>query len=349
MNSQLHKFQSVREEIVNYRKDGTQFIVDLSIVPLMDEHGQFTRFCAVQRDTTEQVRLRDRLLLAEQIAGMGTYDVKLPSGQITWSPRLLQIFGLPPGAPQPNLDVLLAMCHPEERMRLSAEIALVRAGFSMDSRFRILQPHGEVHWLQCSSRAIADSNGTPAMALGVGFDVTDRMRAEEQLRLSEERLRLAQEVAGIGTFDFDLLTGKKFWSQRTLDIFGLGDLGAPAGNRGFLSMVHPEFRDAVKRQMRMLPKVRSFAFECKTIRPNGAIGWISVIGRVLRNDSGRRVRYLGCIFDITDRKDAEEQLVRNKEQLRALTGRLQGALEEERTLWLQSCTTAWARRSPESK
>jgi PAS domain S-box-containing protein len=330
MTGLLQNFQPAREEIVNYRKDGTQFTVDVSVVPLIDEHGEFTHFIAVERDTTEQVRLRERFLLAEQIAGMGTYDVMLPSGQIIWSPQLLQIFGLPPDSPNPDQEAVLAMCHPEDRVRLTAETALVRAGFPMDTRFRILRPDGEVRWVQCSSRAITDSKGTPAVVFGVGFDITDRIRAEEQLRLSEERLRLAQDVAGIGTFDFDLSTGKKVWSKRTLEILGPLETGEPTSDHSFLRIVHPEFREAVRRQMRMMPKVRSFAIECKIIRSDGEIRWISVIGRVLKNDSGRRVRYLGCIFDITERKDAEAQLIGNKEQLRALTGRLQGALEAER-------------------
>jgi len=178
---------------------------------------------------------------------------------------------------------------------------------------------------------VMDAHGSPALAFGVALDLTDRVRTEEQLRLSEERLRLAQEAAGIGTFDFDLLTGKRVWSKRALEICGLSEAGDLPADRRILRVVDRYFRAAVGRQIRFRSDGRPFALEYKIGRRDGNDRWISMIGRVLTNESGRPTRHLGCIVDITERMEVQAQLARNKEQLRALTGELQQAFEAERT------------------
>jgi len=142
-----------------------------------------------------------------------------------------------------------------------------------------------------------------------------RKKVEAALLVSEERLRRSQHYANIGTWDWNIETGDLHWSERIAPLFGF-----PAGNLdttydNFLNAVHPDDRELVLKAVdACVTKGEEYDIEHRCIWPDRSVRWLSEKGDVLRNEAGEAVRMLGVVQDITDKKEAELNLVTAKEE-----------------------------------
>jgi two-component system sensor kinase FixL len=143
-------------------------------------------------------------------------------------------------------------------------------------------------------------------------EVAEHGRTGLALQQSEERLRLATEGAGMGTFDVDLLSGRVLWSANHLCMFGLQPKLNPETTMDFWrSCIHPDDRDRVlEEREQALHRHTAYANEYRVKRvDNGDIVWLSVIGRFYHDEAGQAVRFLGVSFDVTRRKELEREVL----------------------------------------
>ncbi len=161
-------------------------------------------------------------------------------------------------------------------------------------------------------------------------DALELRKKQQKLFESQERLRLAQDVAGMGTFDVELPSGKQTWSARTYEIFGFAPHSRQPEPGDLMHMVYPSDRSMMADTFGALATGKRLHAEYRIIRADGEVRWIEVSGRGIFDNTGIPIRYLGVGYDVTERKVAEDKLRRSEDQLRALTARLQTAIEEER-------------------
>jgi PAS domain S-box-containing protein len=159
-------------------------------------------------------------------------------------------------------------------------------------------------------------NGTLLGTFGIARDITSRKEQEEELARSEERFRLAQEGAHMGTWDVDLATGVTTWSAGLRLLHGVPP-DAPAGLEHFAALLHPADRAWVTECVaESYAQGRSFEIEYRLIRPDGDVRWLLSRSTAVHDEDGRPIRMLGVAADITARKLAEEELARSEETLR---------------------------------
>ncbi len=142
-------------------------------------------------------------------------------------------------------------------------------------------------------------------------DISERVRAEQTLRASEEHLRLSQEAAGIGTWEWDLVTGRTHWSPEMYRLIGRDPADQQSADHYALwrRAVHPDDRESVAASARAFShRVGPFAHEFRIVRLDGAIRWINARGNVLPDSGGGPRRMLGVNIDITERKLTEAAL-----------------------------------------
>ncbi len=168
---------------------------------------------------------------------------------------------------------------------------------------------GALFWNELSISPVHDEEGRLTNFIGVQNDVTDRKRIEEKLGESEDRLRLAVEATGLGTWDFDPLTGELRWDERCKAMFGLSP-EAKVDYGTFLAGLHPEDRgwvDGVVRRALDPESNGEHDIEYRTIGlHDGVERWLAARGQAFFEE-GRAVRFVGTVLDITDRKKAEEE------------------------------------------
>jgi PAS domain S-box-containing protein len=157
-----------------------------------------------------------------------------------------------------------------------------------------------------------------------------RKRTEQTLQEHEERLRLATEGAGMGTWDWNLRTDKMIWSETHFRMLGYEPVPNGAACREmWLSRVHPDDRKHVLASQQKAQSERALhCVEYRICRPDVQIAkWLAVFGRFLYDSQGEAVRFIGVSFDITRRKELESEFLRS-EVLR-ITAREQQQIGQE--------------------
>jgi PAS domain S-box-containing protein len=185
-----------------------------------------------------------------------------------------------------------------------------------------LQPGVERDWL-ASYYPLKAADGSVQGVGSVVLEITERKRAEEVVRESEERLRLAAQAAGFGLFSVDLQTFEGYWSPELRQIFGLSNDDQVVLAES-LELLHPDDRETTLLAVKSSLDPRGngeFEREHRALRPDGSVRWMLAKGKTLFTGKGRRrkaSRIIGVAFDITERKEAEERLHASEELFRTI-------------------------------
>ena len=176
--------------------------------------------------------------------------------------------------------------------------------------------HGETRVVLTTKGPYRARDGTLLGTFGIAHDITDRKAQERELAQSEERFRLAQEGARVGTWDVDLLTGVTTWSDGLRTLYGVGP-DYPADFEHFARLVHPDDREEVRRRtLEAYTRGADFEIECRIVLPDGELRWTLTRCTFHRDEQGTLCRVLAVALDITKRKLADEDLIRSEELLR---------------------------------
>lgn len=164
-------------------------------------------------------------------------------------------------------------------------------------------------WLSITARPLRDVDDLSG-SVAIVRDVTQAKRAEEALRASEERYALAAQGANDGLWDWDLVSGKIYFTPRWKAMLGYDDDDIGTSPDEWFHRLHPDDRDRV--EWRLLAHthrlITSFELEYRILHRDGNYRWMLCRGMAVWDEHGRATRMVGSQTDITGRKQAEEQL-----------------------------------------
>jgi PAS domain S-box-containing protein len=308
-----------RGEMRLQRKDGSTFSGFVADSVVRGGNGQLMGFVGVSSDISERKRerqdleqTRESLLLALYAAGMVAWEWTTADDSAQWFGDLENVLGDPAGVP--TGDAFFAMVHPEDRA--AAELA---ARESLDRRspysaeFRLCRPDGAVRWCSAQGRVTVDENGEPVLT-GVMLDITARRQAHQQLRVSEEKYRFLADALPQFVWTANAAGEVDFCNQHWFDFTGLGV--KETLDRGWYAALHPDDRERVVEQARVsTERGVPFQTEFRVWRASDqSYRWHLARARTFRNVDGN-VRWVGTAIDIQDRKQAEEELTRQAQEL----------------------------------
>ncbi len=249
---------------------------------------------------------------AREVAQLATWSLDLSTNAVTWSKEFYALSGWDPDLPPPSLEEQARLWTPESYRRLRAALErAVATGGRYELTLEFVRGDGERRFALIRGAALRDDTGRVTRVAGTLQDITERWLAQEALRLSEERLRLALEAANQGTWELDVPMLSIQIGREYAQFFGLEEDESKLAVGDFVARLHPEDRETVRRMFDMCCQGASLQFRAefrREIQP-GKVRWFLAVGRVVTTDEqGRPLRMLGTVVDVTERREAEERL-----------------------------------------
>ena len=150
--------------------------------------------------------------------------------------------------------------------------------------------------------------------------LTERRRAEEELRRSEAYLSEGQRISHTGSWGWNVATGELFWSQEHFRIFGFDPEAAKPSYAMFLERIHPNDRTFVEQAVNWAIRERTdFELDYRIVLADGSTKYLQSLGHPVIGESGDLVEFVGTVIDATERKGAEEALREAQAELAHVT------------------------------
>ncbi|HID49989.1 MAG TPA: bifunctional diguanylate cyclase/phosphodiesterase, partial [Chromatiales bacterium] len=239
--------------------------------------------CANDKRFHDLVKISDGWLWAVDAAGIYTYVGPKISEILGYSPE--QITGKPLFDLMSPAEAEKTRSFFEQAARTAAPVTGLIAVY--------LHADGHEIILESCGVPLISARGEFQGYRGMARDVTAHYKLEQELRESEARLRLSQEYAHIGSWEWSIDSGDLVWSDQIWPLFGYQDKSLAPTYDNFLQAVHPDDRDTVTNAIdRCLEQGARYDVEHRVVWPNGHVHWVREIGNVKRDDAGRPVRML---------------------------------------------------------
>ncbi|WP_419798063.1 MAG: PAS domain S-box protein [Terasakiella sp.] len=299
------------------KKDGTYLWVLDDMRVLANEAGEYDGLVGYLTDITDlkaaeqslrKSELRHRAIFETVLEGIITID----SGGIVkdMNPAAEKMFGyskdmvvgqnvsiLMPEPYASNHDGYLA------RYLKTGETHIMGAGRTVMGK----RADGQTFEMNLSVSLLKLPEGT--FFVGAVRDVSKRIRAERDLRISQERLKMSQKFAKMGTWDWHIDEDRLFWSEQMFQLYGVKDDGSEERRERFEDWVLDEdlhiIRDAIRKCLRDASEMKC---EYRVRLPSGDIRWVREQGNVVRDENEHATRMLGVTQDISAEKHYAEIL-----------------------------------------
>ncbi|MFB2897421.1 PAS domain-containing protein [Aerosakkonemataceae cyanobacterium BLCC-F50] len=264
-----------------------------------------------RKQMEEQLRKSEtHLKAAQRIAGLGSWEFDLQNQEIIWSSEIFTIFDRNPENGTPTLEELQQIIHPEDCDLHNQVIQqAIEQWQSYEIEFRLYRPDGTLRYLQARGEPIFNSEGQVVRLVGTAIDITERKKAEEQLRNLSDRLTLAVKSGRFGIWEWDILRNTLIWDDRMYELYGLQKSDSPEPYQTWAKGLHPDDREPTETALQKAVRGENeYDPEFRIVHPNGSIRDIKAYALVQRNERGEPQQMVGVNFDITSSKQAEQEL-----------------------------------------
>ncbi|MCI0551526.1 MAG: PAS domain S-box protein, partial [Anaerolineae bacterium] len=311
-------------------KDGSVVWIREQATLLRDTDGTPLLWQGLMMDITERKQAEENLRaaearyrsLVEQLPGIVYTN---PAGDLSStvyvSPQVKTFLGYTQEEWLEDPKFWRKVLHPEDRLRVLAEVDRVnQSGEMLDVEYRMVARDGLVVWFRDQAALLRDANDNLLLRQGLMIDITDRRQAEDALKSSETRYRLASRATNDVIWDLDMVNDQHAWNENVESLFGYTAEEAGSDGKWWYKHIHPADH------ARVLSGLNAFyegsdiiwADEYRFLRRDGSVAYVTDRGYVERDVNGKPLRMIGAMSDISARRQAEDQIRRRVDHLKAL-------------------------------
>jgi PAS domain S-box-containing protein len=308
---------------VDYLHGGIKDI-HVTYTPDVDRQGKVEGFFVSVEDITAskeaESSLRElsfRLDFALEAPGIGVWDLDLETNRFIWDKRMYELYGIEEEDFPGTYEYWESIIFPDDHNQVVEQFRqCIQTGQDFDTQFRIIWPNGNARCIKTHARAIADESGNFVRMVGTSCDITEQKLDEIALSEKTAQLSLILDSTGVGTWDWQVLSGQIVLNERWVEIIGHSlEEFDPASIDTWQSLMHQDDLPEFQRQLDEHFSGVSDRFECETRMQHKDGRWIWTLDTGLvveRNHDGEPKRMIGTHLDITDRKEAELALIEAK-------------------------------------
>ncbi|MCM5678518.1 PAS domain-containing protein [Schlegelella sp. S2-27] len=299
-----------------------------------DAEGRLLRAIGMNVDVTQEVETREQLRelsetlrLATDAGRLGVWTFDFATRRVSMDAVGRELLGAG-DAPLDHLDAVTPFVHPDDRPLLKQTLASLETGTRrFEIRYRVGNG-GPVRWLRSAGRVEMDEQERPRRLLGVSWDITADIDAQNALRRVNERLTIALSAVNASVWEYDAAARRLQWDERGIDLFGADP------NESLRAWQHQLTPDTAQQTIDALrshmqdPHCMTFEVEYTIRHPQRGLRHIRCVARNERDAQGRLVRTIGLDLDMT----SQRQTAHRAEEL---AGRLQLAISASRLgIWM---------------
>lgn len=318
---QLNQTGCIREERIGLRANGEEFPLELSLSQIEIDGEPQT--ILIMRDVSERKtyesqlgHLLERLRRSQEFAHIGSWEWDMQTDSLFWSNGASDIFGLAPENIQLTIAEFVERIHVDDRDMVTQAVSqCVEQRERYDIEHRIIRADGQEYWVQERGDVVYNDKGQPLRMLGVVIDIDAKKRAELELHERRRQLKQAQKRARLGNWRANLQTGELNWSGVIYEIFGFDPKTAPNVEL-FMQAVHPDDRALVKTSEVESLQTGVHDVVHRIVRPDGTIRVVHELAELQMDKQGEPLYLIGTVQDVTELKQAEQDLLRQQSQLR---------------------------------
>jgi two-component system cell cycle sensor histidine kinase/response regulator CckA len=313
-------------EVTRMRKDGSRVDISVTISPIKDSAGVLVGNCGIARDITDRKQAEAALKESQQ-RYKEVFDF---TSECIFLIDVTSDGRFKFASFNPAEEKAVGFSSAEVSGRFVEEVLgeqvantvlphyrhCLELGTVISYEVELALPIGRRHF-HTNLIPLRNPTGRIYRMVGMARDVTGYKQTEEALRISQQRLELAQEAGGIATWDWDIVANQKHCSKEYWRLYGLPERDVAPMPEEWLQSVHPEDRARVREERnRALDGTGHYNTEFRVVWPNGTIHWLLGKGEVFRDSNGKPIRMLGVNMDINERKYADQALRESEERFR---------------------------------
>jgi PAS domain S-box-containing protein len=273
-----------------------------------------------------------QLAQAQQMAHIGSWEWDIPNNVMSWSEELYRIYEYEQNEPVYPFEQR-EWIHPDDSemvLRIMEDVMLNKRSFNFN--FRIITKNNNTKSLQAQGTTEVNETGELIKLSGILQDITERKFAEQKIAKTIKQLSQAQEMAHIGSWEWDMKANVISWSDELYRIYGLEPQQFEATFEAYLGYIHPDDRERVNKIIsRAAQDKKSFQFDHRILNHKGEERTLSSFGIIMLDKEGNPIMMSGTAQDITERVNVRDELKRAEDTVKAKQQFLSNMSHEIRT------------------